>query len=569
MAMLGLIYQKGQGVAADLNKAVDWYAQGRREERCSVRNMRWPRSISMAPLGDPTGERGRYWLSRAANQGKPEAEHRMGLLAAGSAESRPIGPSAADWFRKAAEQGYTDSQYNLGVLYAEGKGVEKDMIRAGQWFAKAAIKGHPDAALDYGIMVFRGDGVKKDEKTGAQWLLVSARRGNPVAQNRVARLYATGRGFAADPAEAMKWHILAKQGGRSDAWLDEFIARLCRSATRKEGEAQAPAPSSRNPRKALMSTNAALIRHPLPSITLHDDRKHPHRRDHRVDFLRGLALAIDLHQSRAGQFLREVDPQEFRLLRCRRSFVMLAGFASAYAYFARFERGERLGCVAEGLQARRRPLCQPCGDDGRRHRAVLRRRHLFRAARLSRRHHRLHEHQAVDGRSGARLHRPRRRLAISSAISTSCPCIWCCSLMLPIMMWLARAKLGTAARLSRSTLWFLAGCVRSSTCRTIPMPGGWFFNPFAWQLLFVIGFILGQRPREEKPLPFHPWLFWALRRSICSSPIWWVPFDWLINFAGIPLPRTIWGFDKTYVALPRLLHVLALAYVVMMSPSAE
>jgi hypothetical protein len=54
----------------------------------------------------------------------------------------------------------------------------------------------------------------------------------------VARLYATGRVFEADPAEAMKWHILARKGGRSDAWLDDFTARLP-EATRKEGETRA------------------------------------------------------------------------------------------------------------------------------------------------------------------------------------------------------------------------------------------------------------------------------------------------------------------------------------------
>ena len=44
--------------------------------------------------------------------------------------------------------------------------------------------------------------------------------------------------LASVPAEAMKWHILAKAGGRSDAWLDDFVARLP-SAAQKEGEARA------------------------------------------------------------------------------------------------------------------------------------------------------------------------------------------------------------------------------------------------------------------------------------------------------------------------------------------
>ena len=235
MAMLGVLYQKGLGVEADLNKAVDWYAQAAEKNNLGAQYSLAEIYLDGA-LGEPDPERGRFWLTKAARQGKPEAEHRLGLLAA--AETPPDWFEAADWFRKAANQGYPDSQYNLGVLYAEGKGVDQSKIKAGEWFAKAAVKGHPDAALDYGIMVFLGDGVKKDEKVGAEWMLVSARHGNPVAQNRVARLYATGRVFEVNPAEAMKWHILAKAGGRSDAWLDDFVARLP-SAVQKEGEARA------------------------------------------------------------------------------------------------------------------------------------------------------------------------------------------------------------------------------------------------------------------------------------------------------------------------------------------
>lgn len=237
MAMLGVLYQKGQGVEADLNKAVEWYADAAEKGNLGAQYSLGEIYLN-GTLGEADPQRGRYWMEKAAKQGKPEAQHRMGLLAA--SETPPDWLEAAEWFSKAAEQDYPDSQYNLGVLFAEGRGVEESKIRAGEWFAKAAVKGHRDAALDYGIMVFRGDGVKKDEKVGAQWLLISAKRGNPVAQNRVALLFATGRVFEANPVEAVKWHSLAKAGGRSDAWLDDFVARLP-EATRKAGEAKAQA----------------------------------------------------------------------------------------------------------------------------------------------------------------------------------------------------------------------------------------------------------------------------------------------------------------------------------------
>lgn len=237
LAMMGVLYQKGQGVEADLNKAADFYSQAADKGNVGAQYSLGEIYLN-GLLGEADPDRGRYWMEKAAKQGKAEAQHRMGLLAA--SETPPDWLEAAEWFDKAALQGYADSQYNLGVLFAEGRGVEPNKIRAGEWFAKAAVKGHRDAALDYGIMAFRGDGVKKDEKVGAQWLLVSARRGNPVAQNRVALLFATGRVFTANPVEVVKWHTLAKAGGRNDAWLDEFIGRLP-EAQRQEGEAKAKA----------------------------------------------------------------------------------------------------------------------------------------------------------------------------------------------------------------------------------------------------------------------------------------------------------------------------------------
>jgi TPR repeat protein len=63
----------------------------------------------------------------------------------------------------------------------------------------------------------------------------SAQKGNPVAQNRLARILATGRGLPADPVAATKWHTIAKAGGASDVWLEEFMQRIT-DAERTAGE---------------------------------------------------------------------------------------------------------------------------------------------------------------------------------------------------------------------------------------------------------------------------------------------------------------------------------------------
>ena len=89
----------------------------------------------------------------------------------------------------------------------------------------AAVAENPDAEVEYAIALFNGTGVTKDETKAAALFRKSALRGNPVAQNRLARILSIGRGAPANPAEAVKWHLIAKAGGNSDPYLDQFAAR--------------------------------------------------------------------------------------------------------------------------------------------------------------------------------------------------------------------------------------------------------------------------------------------------------------------------------------------------------
>ena len=46
-----------------------------------------------------------------------------------------------------------------------------------------------------------------------------------------AKILASGKGLDADPVEAVKWHLLATDGGRADAWLDDFMKQLAQGFT--------------------------------------------------------------------------------------------------------------------------------------------------------------------------------------------------------------------------------------------------------------------------------------------------------------------------------------------------
>ena len=88
----------------------------------------------------------------------------------------------------------------------------------------------------------------------------------------------------------------------------------------------------------------------------------------------------------------------------------------------------------------------------------------------------------------------------------------------------------------------------------------WFFNPFAWQLLFFAGFALmaGWLPAP----PVRRWLVWTALVVVVVS----VPFAWGKVIGQVELIRTLRQagavlIDKTDFGLLRFVHFLALAYL--------
>ena len=117
-------------------------------------------------------------------------------------------------------------------------------------------------------------------------------------------------------------------------------------------------------------------------------------------------------------------------------------------------------------------------------------------------------------------------------------------------------------------LWVAAGQFRLNL-PAFPNAGGWFFNPFSWQVLFVIGLLSGAAMKVGgRFIPWSPVLFGLASAFLIFTLLWMkVPpvgramnssMGWLSSM-GVPFYIT-W-FDKTFLSLPRLLHALALFYV--------
>jgi hypothetical protein len=94
-----------------------------------------------------------------------------------------------------------------------------------------------------------------------------------------------------------------------------------------------------------------------------------------------------------------------------------------------------------------------------------------------------------------------------------------------------------------------------------PTQGGWFFNPLAWQLIMVVGFLsaelsragpsFGARIDRLVPLAWILVVLGATARLSVWSPD---PFR-------VPEPKLLFLFDKTYMTPGRLLNCLAIVVV--------
>ena len=94
---------------------------------------------------------------------------------------------------------------------------------------------------------------------------------------------------------------------------------------------------------------------------------------------------------------------------------------------------------------------------------------------------------------------------------------------------------------------------------TWPTEGRWFFNPFAWQAVFAIGFIFADPGGPAAWLRKHRrGLRWVCAPVVLAGVIAIAVLNIAPDPLSLPEPRLFFMFDKTFVSPPRILHLLAL-----------
>jgi hypothetical protein len=297
-----------------------------------------------------------------------------------------------------------------------------------------------------------------------------------------------------------------------------------------------------------------------------------HIRDHRIDLLRGIALVMIFINHIPGTIWENVTSRNFGFSDAAEGFVLMSGIATGLAYGVPFLRGRPTW--PEALRPWRRAL-------------TLWLVHLLVVGFIVALFVMASDHGAILEMAEKRnilpvLSDPAGYLSAlillghQFAYADILPLYIVLMLFAPVILFLA-VRWPYAVIAGSLLLWFLVGLAKVKM-PTYPLDYGWFFNPLAWQVLFVAGIVTGLFLRQgRRLLPVRTWALWLATGFLILSAVWvqipavaaWGGHGlWLLyEYAGFP--SVVTSFDKSFLYLPRLLHILALAYVLSVLPAVR
>lgn len=281
-------------------------------------------------------------------------------------------------------------------------------------------------------------------------------------------------------------------------------------------------------------------------------------RDYRIDFFRGLALISIFVNHIPGNVFSNFTHRNFGLSDAAEIFVLLAGMSAALAYYPRFVNGQAPQSLAQ----------------------IARRIGTLYVAHLSS----VAVGFAVYAAASIWLNRPEllvpdeRRWIIDETVKSLAgigaltyqtgnfnilPMYIGMLALLPLIMLAARVSLWLALGGSFA-VWLIANILHLGP-PNYPGNGVWYFNPLTWQLIFTIGFCGGVHLRRGTKMAPSPVIYGlSLGYLVAAALLVMIPLWGLFPV----MPEWVWitGFNKSWVGIFRLLHLLALVYVVLCSP---
>jgi hypothetical protein len=297
---------------------------------------------------------------------------------------------------------------------------------------------------------------------------------------------------------------------------------------------------------------------PVPDPVVPIIRSVPPERDTRLDTYRAICLLMIFINHVPGQYLEYLTTKNFGFSDSAEAFVLISGLSAGLAYGRKFLPGQRL---AVSIRIWRRAFTLYVAHIMSSIITLA----IFAAGAL------YFSRQDLIGEINIRPMVDNTEQGVVAMVllghqfgyNNILSMYAVVFLMLPGFLFLHQLRPALLVGLS-ALLWLLAGIFHIVPVNFLDH-NYWFLNPFSWQFLFVIGLTAMMRSRAGRALPRHPALTSIAALYVGISMAWVLFSWWSIDFSN-GLPAVLTGFDKTFLSLTRLLHVLALGYLLAITP---
>ncbi|QLO37389.1 SEL1-like repeat protein [Klebsiella sp. RHBSTW-00484] len=152
---LGLLYEQGEDVEQDENRAF-------------------------------------FWFSCAAKQGHADAQHSLGVCYREGKGTTQDFQQAIYWFMKSAVQENVYAQYDLGRIYIDEASGMQDYVKAFYWFQKAAQQGFAHAQNHLGWLYYNETTGSRNYQQALRWFTLAAEQHCDVAQYNLGKVRISG-----------------------------------------------------------------------------------------------------------------------------------------------------------------------------------------------------------------------------------------------------------------------------------------------------------------------------------------------------------------------------------------
>ena len=227
MIELAELYEKGESVAKNIDKAMKWYNLalnlGDANAACSLcfrlrndpdelfndNDVLFEKLYQSGCNFAYCRKRVKEDLQLAADRGFAPALYNMGKRYEFLCEEKDKN-KAIEYYTKAAEQGYTVAMHALRRLYKE------NTVESIKWLKKLAYYGNTEEQCELGLEYYKGIIINKDISKAIYWLDKAASKGDETAMFYLGEIYDQVEDYQ-DICKAVYWYRKAAEAGDSDA----------------------------------------------------------------------------------------------------------------------------------------------------------------------------------------------------------------------------------------------------------------------------------------------------------------------------------------------------------------